>query len=55
MLDFHPITLADKDLIDAYVREEDSRSADFNFGNMLLWDHVFTHKGLEPLSAPGWD
>lgn len=22
---------------------------------LLLWDHVFTHKGLEPLSAPGWD
>ncbi|MGN1001492.1 MAG: DUF2156 domain-containing protein [Oscillospiraceae bacterium] len=38
MLSFHPLTLADKPWIDKHVQEEDSRSADFNFGNMYLWD-----------------
>jgi len=41
MLLFHPLTLDDKPWIDRHVREEDSRSADFNFGNMFLWDHVY--------------
>lgn len=38
MLSFHPLTLADKPWIDKHVFEENSRSADFNFGNMYLWD-----------------
>lgn len=38
MLSFHPLTLADKPWIDKHVMEENSRSADFNFGNMYLWD-----------------
>ena len=41
MLVFHPLSLADKPWIDLHVRREDSRSADFNFGNMFLWDHVY--------------
>ena len=38
MLTFHSLSLADKPLIDRCVMEENSRSADFNFGNMFLWD-----------------
>ena len=38
MLTFHPLSMADKPWIDRHVAEEDSRSADFNFGNMFLWD-----------------
>ena len=38
MLSFHPLSLADKSWIDRHVFEENSRSADFNFGNMFLWD-----------------
>jgi len=38
MLTFHPLSLRDKPWIDRHVAEEASRSADFNFGNMFLWD-----------------
>lgn len=38
MLSFHPLTLSDKPRIDAIVSEENSRSADFSFGGMYLWD-----------------
>ena len=38
MLTFHPLSLKDKARIDRFSSEEDSRSADFNFGNMFLWD-----------------
>jgi len=41
MLTFHPLTLADKPWIDLHVAEESSRSADFNFGNMFLWDNKY--------------
>ena len=41
MLTFHKLTLADKERFDAWVREEDSRSADFNFGTMFLWEEAF--------------
>jgi len=50
MLAFHSLSLADKPLIDRYAAEENSRSADFNFGNMFLWDgryrqHVSDYEG----------
>ena len=38
MIDFHPITLADKPWVDEIVAAEDSPSADFNFGNIYIWD-----------------
>ncbi|MBQ9733310.1 MAG: DUF2156 domain-containing protein [Clostridia bacterium] len=38
MLSFHPLSLADKNFIDDIAAAEDSRSADFVFGNMFLWD-----------------
>ena len=41
MIDFKPIELSDKAWIDEYVRVEDSRSADFNFANMYMWDATY--------------
>ncbi len=41
MLDLKPIELKDKEWIDRLVAEEDSPSADFNFGNMYMWDASF--------------
>ena len=41
MIDFHHVTLADKEWIDPLVWAEGSSSADFNFGNIYLWDHAF--------------
>ena len=41
MLQFHSLSPADKARIDEFVRAEDSRSADFFFGNMLLWDEEY--------------
>ena len=41
MLEFHPITLADKEWIDPIVMSENSPSADYNFGNIYLWDETF--------------
>lgn len=38
MLKFHPVTLRDKDWIDEIVAAEDSPSADYNFGNIFIWD-----------------
>ena len=41
MLEFKPVTLEDKPWIDEIVAEENSRSADFNFGNIYIWDRHF--------------
>ena len=38
MIEFHPITLGDKPWVDEIVAAEDSPSADFNFGNIYIWD-----------------
>ena len=38
MLTFHPLSLRDQSVISRYSAEENSRSADFNFGNIFLWD-----------------
>lgn len=38
MLPFKPLTIEDKSLVDTLAAREDSRSADFVFGNMFLWD-----------------
>ena len=38
MIEFHTITLEDKEWIDRHVFCEDSPSADYNFGNMFIWD-----------------
>lgn len=41
MLEFKPVTLEDKPWIDEIVAEENSRSADFDFGNIYIWDRHF--------------
>lgn len=41
MLSFHPLGIEDKKLVDRYVFQENSRSADFNFGNMFMWDESY--------------
>ena len=41
MLSFHPLSLEDKKFIDDIAAMEDSRSADFVFGNMFLWDSKY--------------
>ena len=38
MIPFKPVTLCDKIWVDEIVRAEDSRSADYNFGNIYIWD-----------------
>lgn len=41
MIELHPVTLTDKAWIDRLVWAEGSSSADFNFGNIYLWDLSF--------------
>lgn len=41
MVNFHRVTIEDKSFVDKFVRVEDSRSADFNFGNIYLWDTAY--------------
>lgn len=41
MTEFHRVSIADRDLVNGFVRAENSRSADFNFGNIYLWDSAF--------------
>lgn len=47
MLDLRPIELKDKVWIDRLVAEEDSPSADFNFGNMYMWNPCFQQEVAE--------
>ena len=41
MFDLHPVILADKAWVDPIVLAEASPSADYNFGNIFLWDETF--------------
>lgn len=41
MIELHHVTLEDKAWIDPLVWAEGSSSADFNFGNIYLWDETF--------------
>ena len=41
MVSFHTITLNDKDWVDEIVFSVNSKSADFNFGNIYVWDNQF--------------
>ena len=38
MISFHPVTLCDKPWVDEIVSKENSPSADYNFGNIYIWD-----------------
>ena len=41
MFELHPVTLKDKAWIDPIVLAENSPSADYNFGNIFLWDETY--------------
>ena len=41
MIEFHAISILDKEWIDRHLWCEDSPSADFNFGNMYIWDEHY--------------
>lgn len=41
MIEFHAISVLDKEWIDRHLMCEDSPSADFNFGNMFIWDQHY--------------
>ena len=41
MIAFKPVTLCDKPWVDEIVRAENSRSADYNFGNIYIWDNRY--------------
>jgi len=41
MLEFKPVELSDKSWVDPLVLAEDSLSADYNFGNIFMWDLSF--------------
>ena len=41
MIELRPITLADKAWVDELVFAENSRSADYNFGNIYIWNKRF--------------
>ena len=38
MIPFKPVTLCDKCWVDEIVEKENSPSADYNFGNIYIWD-----------------
>lgn len=44
MLKLAPVTLADKDWVDEIVFAEGARSADFNFGNLYIWNKLYHHQ-----------
>lgn len=41
LTEFHPISISDKDIIIPRLRAENSRSSDYNFGNLIMWDSRF--------------
>lgn len=41
MLEFKPVTLRDKAWVDEIVMQENCPSADFNFGNIYIWDDEY--------------
>ena len=41
MLHFKTVTLCDKPWVDEIVRAENCRSADYNFGNIYIWDKYY--------------
>ena len=47
MISFHPIELEDRNWIVRLIREEDSRSADYNFTNIFVWDETYLQRVAE--------
>lgn len=44
MIDFKPVTLGDKAWVDELVLAENSPSADYNFGNLYIWDRTYKQR-----------
>lgn len=44
MLDLKPVEISDKSWVDPIVFAEDSLSADYNFGNMYMWDPSYSQQ-----------
>lgn len=44
MIDFRPVRIEDKAWADKFIFAEDSRSADFNFGNIYMWDSTYRQR-----------
>ena len=41
MLQFRKLTISDRDWAQHFIEAEDSRSADYNFGNIYMWDGAY--------------
>ena len=41
MLQFRKLTISDRDWAQPFIEAEDSRSADYNFGNIYMWDGAY--------------
>lgn len=44
MIQFHPVSISDKEWADRFISAENSRSADFNFGNIYMWDNSYRQR-----------
>ena len=44
MIQFRHVSISEKEWVDQFVKAEDSRSADFNFGNIYMWDKSYRQK-----------
>ena len=44
MLQFRKLTISDRDWAQPFIEAEDSRSADYNFGNIYMWDGAYRQR-----------
>lgn len=44
MLQFRKLTISDRDWTQPFIEAEDSRSADYNFGNIYMWDGAYRQR-----------
>ena len=44
MIEFKKVKIHDKDWVDPIIKAENTRSADYNFGNIYMWDSTFRQK-----------
>ena len=47
MLQFRKLTISDRDWTQPFIEAEDSRSADYNFGNIYMWDTEYSGGGRD--------
>ena len=51
MLQFRKLTISDRDWTQPFIEAEDSRSADYNFGNIYMWDGAYRQHLAAPRAA----